>query len=400
MAQGMPIHSPLGASGASRWIKCPGSVGLSYGIQDTESEHAILGTAAHALAAVCLVDGKDAWELVGCKWDGTGIVESDFPSDGAVPVDKDMADAVQAYLSAVRAAHPERNQGNFWVERQFHCPSIHEYFYGTADAVYLDAAARTLHVWDYKHGAGVVVEVENNVQTMYYAAGALEYLSLWDQVDDVVLHIVQPRGFHFDGPIREWTISTDELADWLDDTLIPAMDRALVSRETKSGDHCRFCPARSRACPQLVADMDELEELMKEFKRKTTAAELTNEQVGRFLDLLDLAKIVAKAAEETAFARLQNGQRIPGRKLGAKRANRIWREDAEKDIVAALGEDAYTEPQLKSPAQVDALPLGKKITARYAYKPDAGLTVVSGDDPRPAVNRDVKALFKPVGKKT
>ena len=110
----LPEHSPLGASGASRWMKCPGSVSLSEGIEDAESEFASLGSAAHALAEISLRDDEDAWERVSRTDSETGIL-----------VDKDMADAVQVYLNAIRSAHPDRNQGNAFIERVFHCPSIH-----------------------------------------------------------------------------------------------------------------------------------------------------------------------------------------------------------------------------------------------------------------------------------
>ncbi|KKL70503.1 hypothetical protein LCGC14_1931500, partial [marine sediment metagenome] len=36
-------HSPLGGSGAARWMRCPGSVALSYGVEDEESEYATAG---------------------------------------------------------------------------------------------------------------------------------------------------------------------------------------------------------------------------------------------------------------------------------------------------------------------------------------------------------------------
>ncbi|KKL63399.1 hypothetical protein LCGC14_2175490 [marine sediment metagenome] len=140
-------HSPLGGSGAPRWMKCAGSVSLSYGVKDKESEYAKLGTAAHALAELCLKDRTDAWQWIETAQEGSVIF-----------VDKDMADAVQVYLSAVREWHPDRNQGNTWIERRFHCPTIHKYHYGTADLVHLDKENKTLHVWDYKHGAGIVVE--------------------------------------------------------------------------------------------------------------------------------------------------------------------------------------------------------------------------------------------------
>lgn len=371
-------HSPLGASGAHRWMKCPGSVGLGYGVDDPESDHAALGTAAHHIGAECLKKGVDAWTFM------------DAPLD--IPCDKEMADAVQVYLDTIRRWHPDRHQGNSLIERSFYCPDIHKYFYGTADFVYV--GEREVHVWDYKYGAGIVVEVKENPQCMYYACGVLSDLALWDsRVDTVVLHIVQPRGFHYDGPVRDWSISVDDLHDWLWGTLVPAMDRALVSRDTVSGEHCRFCPSRLMACPQLAKDMDELEKLMKEFEGKG-AADLSNDQVARYLDLFDTAKITAKAAEQVAFTRLSAGHEIPGRKLAAKRPNREWKKGAEKHIVKKFGKNAYTEPALKSPAQIDAMPEGKALTTRYAFKPDTGLTVVKGEDARQEVSPSTKSMFQ------
>lgn len=376
-------HSPLGASGSHRWMACPGSVSLSEGIHEEESEHAITGTAAHAVAAECLTSGEDAWQWIGSYYGD----ESD-PESG-IPVDKDMADAVQVYLDAVREAHPDRNQGNFFVERSFHCPSIHDLFYGTTDCAYYDEVAATLHVWDYKHGAGIVVEVKDNPQLKYYAVGALTELDLWLRVDTVVLHIAQPRGFHFDGPVREWSISVNSLAEWLRGELVPAMDRALVSRDTASGEHCRFCPARFRACPQLLADADELEGLL-----KMPAEELTNEQVARFLDLEDVLKIAGKAARQTAFNRMQAGHAIPGRKLAKAKADRVFKDGAEAAAKEKFGDAAYTAPALKSPAQIEKLPEGAAFIAQWAYKPDNGLTLAKGDDARPAVSRETKSMFE------
>lgn len=386
--QGSPPqgHSPLGASGTHRWMHCPGSVGLAYGIDDEEDDtFSRPGTAAHTLGELCLLRKQAPWQLIGS-----------FVDD--VPVDKEMADAVQVYLDAIEAWHPERHQGNTWVERRFHCPTIHRLFFGTADLVHLDLEARVLHVWDYKHGAGIMVEVDDNPQCKYYACGVLEDLDLWNEVDEVVLHIVQPRGYL--DPHRVCKVSADDLDVWMGDVLVPAMDAALVSRDTKSGEHCRFCPVRYRQCPSLMQDMEELENMLKDLEGRT-AEELTNEQVSRIMDLFGLAKIVNKAAEQTAFKRLQNGKPVPGYKLASARANRAWKdEDKAKAVLEkTYGDRAYTAPKLLSPAQIEALPLGAAIVAEHAYKPDAGLTVVKGTDARPAVNRETKALFKPVARK-
>ena len=388
-------HSPLGASGASRWLPspygggCTGSVTLSEGIKEVydDGEFSAPGQAAHALAEICLVKGSDAWQRLGYE----------MPTEhGDIEVDKDMADAVQVYLAAIRQAHPNAYEDNSWVEQQFHCPSLHEYFWGMADFVYLDRQERVLHVWDYKHGAGIIVEVPDNPQCMYYGCGILESLDLWTLVDTVVLHIAQPRGWHPDGAIREWSISTTKLERWLDDILIPGMDNALGSRDTKSGEHCRFCNARGRKCPQIVADFEEMEKIM---EAMDAAKEIPNAMLGRFMDLFDVAKIANKAYGKLAYTRAMANNPVPGRKLVSARSNRAFREGAEDAAKAAFGKKAQTTTVLKSPAEIDKLPGGKAFSAEWASKPDTGLCVVRSDDKRVAVSKDTKSMFTDVTKK-
>ena len=380
-------HSPLGGSGAYRWMKCPGSVKLSYGIEDEDTEFSLPGTQAHTLAERCLNSGEEAWMYIG--------VDNDFV------VDAEMANAVQVYLNGVRdAKDPDFEKNTGWIELKFHCPTIHEYFWGQADYAYLRRTQRELHVWDYKHGAGIVVDVEENSQLKCYGCGVLTHLNLWSKVDRIVLHIAQPRGFHFDGPLRSWAISTTDLGNWMVAKLIPAMNNALVSDELASGEHCRFCPVRRMACPQLLKDFDEMEEMIVEFDKKDSADELSNEQVGRFLALFDVAKIAAKAANKTAFNRMTHaGALVPGRKLVKAKSNREWKDDAEEALAEQLGSSKiYTAMKLKTPAQIEALPGGEKLTARYAFKPDKGFTIAPDTDSRPVVARDIKALFTKVEK--
>lgn len=373
-------HSPLGASGAERWMECPGSVNMSRGIVDEESDFAAEGTRGHLLGSTAILAGKDAWEYVGQEMEG-GVVT------------KEMADAVQVYIDHVR---PQYNPKLSHVERGFHCPTIHEYFYGTADYARIFPRERSATVTDYKHGAGIVVEAEENPQLMYYAAGFLETLGLWQDIDRVRLEIAQPRAFHPAGPVRSWEIGVNDLATWLEDTLVPAMNVAMVSTETKTGEHCRFCPARGYACPAIMQDMNELEEMLMRLNAEGGADELTNEEIGRFLELCDTAKVVGKAVESTGFARLQAGHPIPGRKLANAKSFREWKEGADVALKQTFGDQAFDLPKLKSPAKVEGLPGGKDFATRWAFKPDAGLTMVKAGDTRPEVSRDTKSLFKAV----
>src|SRR5580765_4761035 len=71
-----PAHSPLGASGAERWMNCPGSVSLlklvSPGVESDEPEYRTHGTAAHQLLAHCLTEKLDAWECTDLTYRSEG----------------------------------------------------------------------------------------------------------------------------------------------------------------------------------------------------------------------------------------------------------------------------------------------------------------------------------------
>ncbi len=383
-------------------MTCLFSVFKIDGIEDEESDHAALGTGAHHVNEAALKLNKDAWEYVGQTTENKQLV------------DKNMADACQVWLNEIRTAHPDRDQGNSWIEKNFNCPSIHKLFYGTADFVYIDWATATIHIWDYKHGAGVFVEARDNPQPMYYACGALEDLQLWEKIERVVLHIVQPRCFGGDGPHRTWEITTDDLVDWLEHQLIPAMNKAEkaigLANPAIPGAHCRFCPKRLGYCEAVVTEpVNELENILKEVE-KTPPEQMTAEQVGQFLSVFEnpLINIAKVALQKTAFARLQHGAVVPGWKLGPKKAHRAWQDkvtvDGEEITVEALaklefGEQAYTKPELLSPAQMEKLAKGKAFAARCAYMPDGGLVIMPMSDSRPEVSRDTKSMFKPVAKK-
>jgi hypothetical protein len=54
-----------------------------------------------------------------------------------------------------------------------------------------------------------------------------------------------------------------------------------------------------------------------------------------------------------------------------------------------FGEDAFTKPQLRSPAEMEKLgAAAKELVREYAYTPQTGLTVAREDDNRPAVKME------------
>lgn len=387
-----PAHSPLGASGAERWMNCPGSVALLKELdlpQSDEPDYRKEGTAAHAALEQCLTNDADAWEVVGREFEG-------------VKVSVEMADAIQVFIDTVRPSFEGAKER--FIERGIDCPDFHPLFYGTVDCGVLwhgtwsvevspDALedmilpsvdpplveGDILDVNDFKYGQGVVVEVEWNPQVMYYAYGLIRQLSL-HRNSRVRLRIVQPRGFHTDGPVREWVTDAGTIIDWAEGKLKPAMERAETEKSFMAGDWCRFCPAKL-ACPLMVG----LFEAAATHDPKRIP-DLSDQALGNSYSLRDAVKHYLKAMEDEAFRRLNAGHEITEIKLVHKKANRVWKDNAESVLKEHFGDKIYTDPTMKSPAQIQALGgLAKELVPEYAYTPESGLTVALASDSRVAV---------------
>ena len=119
---------------------------------------------------------------------------------------------------------------------------------------------------------------------------------------------------------------------------------------------------------------------------------LTNEQVGRYMELFAVAKVAAANAGKTAYTRLQAGHEVPGQKLVKGRANRVFKEGAEEAMKEEFGDRAY-EKKLLSPAKLEKVLGGKKFVAKWSRKPPADPTMVPVSDKRPAIQVDAASVF-------
>lgn len=357
----MTTHSKVGASSMYRWANCPGSVRECAKVPAKESSvYAAEGTKAHELAAKALHTGLDP------------ISASD--ADGAV----------QVYLDHVRSLVTPSD--TLLIEQGFHLKELHQNLYGTADAVVWKPDEKHLHVIDYKHGAGVMVDVKGNPQLRYYALGAL--LSSGFPATKVTTTIVQPRCPHPDGAIRSETFDAFDLVDWAAD-LVDAVKRTEdPNAPLNPGDHCRFCPAAA-VCPALHERATSL--ARSEF---SPTAIYEPAKLKQALDARPIMRAWLTALDEFAYAEAMAG-RLPaevGYKLVEKRANRKWvDEDLAVEALRKGGlkdDQIFETPELKSPAQVEKL-VGKKgfkpIEADYVTKESSGFTLVPVEDPRQPV---------------
>lgn len=385
-------HSPLGPSSSHRWFECPGSVRLAWNIHGDSSVYADEGTAAHELGAKCLLDGGDAWEHAGEVITVKGQ-EAGAPIERKFTVDEGMVDAVQVYLNTIRGDMAEDPNAEMKVEVKFDMSDIARGVYGTSDAPVYFPKRSLLRVYDYKHGVGVAVEVDGNPQLLTYGAGALHELSSQWAVDEIELVIVQPRASHSGGPVRRWRIRVADLGQWVATELVEGVKRAEdPDAPLKQGAWCQFCPAKL-GCPAMQQAIVAIEADAK----VVSVAELTTYELAERVRKWRLLKTYGKALEDELYLRVtKRGETAPGFKAVEGKSDRVFKEvimnpdtmetevflDAVKK---AFGDDAYTEPKVKSPAQIEKLPGGKAFVVKWAYKPVGNLTLVEEGDKRGAV---------------
>ena len=360
-------HSPLGASSAERWLNCPKSYGLiqATGDRDEGSEHAALGTAAHKLAETCLDSGNDAWEQIGGRVNGYLVGDGENST-----ID---ANAVQVYLDFVRSLPGKHS----WEVRLGNKWKPHPLYFGTAD--FVAVSDDEIHIVDYKNGAGIAVDAEDNPQLLYYAAGAVaESGKTFQDNTPVHLHIVQPRAAGKE--VKSWTVTLGVLESWAEHVLLPGMKKAeLGAGEFATGDWCRFCPA-ILDCPKQHADLKAL--------NQADVEKMTDEEIDLLYPTFATVKMFMKAAETRLMARAMEGKAFSNVKLVNKRSpGREWKEEAQPLLLEWLGDEAYTK-KIISPAQAEKLSQrGKDFVKEFAFLPPAtGYNLVPATDPAPAAN--------------
>lgn len=371
----MSAHSKIGASSMHRWRHCPGSVRLSQGIESKSSVYAEEGTAAHALAEQCLFERTNP---------------------GALTDNRDMSDAVQVYIDHVYELETLAGRGQRLLEHRFHLADIHPDLFGTADYVYYAFKSRTLYVRDYKHGAGVPVEVTNSDQLRYYATGALlsnlDWRPAW-----IDIGIVQPRCPHPDGPIRTQRMSVVDLLEFIEELTAAVQATEAPDAPCVTGDWCRWCPAAG-ICPTLRAKANAL--AAQEFRDDCTYDPAA---LAAALDEVPLVEAWAKSVREFAYREAEHGRCPPRYKLVDKVARRRWKSEADTvEFFRMMGVDdvdIFEEPSVRSVAQLEKK-VGKDQRALFAplvTQESSGLALVHESDKRQPAKADAASEFAQAG---
>lgn len=378
-------HSPLGASGADRWMHCPRSIGLAkeLGITgDVAGVAAEEGTAAHEILERCMTtDGAEPLDYAGQKVKvGENIYEVNENMINALNI---ACNHVWSELSKTKA---EGESMIFIEESMKH--SDHDLMYGTVDVGLVSLLTGKqkvkIKVLDYKHGAGIVVE-PTKPQVKYYAVLIGNRLmqdfviESFDDIEEVELTIMQPRIPHADGLIRTDTLTGPELWDWYINELVPAME------ETKNpnailqiGEWCGFCPVgKANRCPAIGAATTEI-------MTAIPPEQQDGETLGRNIEKIKFIAKMLPGYQEAAFKKALAGDPVWNHKLVDQIGNRVWGPEAKAEAIAKFGNEAYEPQELRSPAQMEKIEGGKAFVAQHAFKPQKGLTLAPLSDKRKA----------------
>lgn len=358
-------HALLSASSSHRWLNCPPSARLCENYDDKGSDFAAEGTDAHAL---CEYKLKTA---LGIK--------ADDPANDLSRYDAEMEDCANGYaafvLELIEEAKKHCADPVVLIEQRLDYSKYVEEGFGTGDCGII--ADGTLHIVDYKHGRGVLVEAEDNSQMKLYALGALELFDCIYDISSVSMTIYQPRRSN----VSTYTVPKDDLYDWAENVLTPAAELAFSGGgEYRCGEWCQFCKAKADCRKRAEANMG-----LAAFEFRQPPL-LTDDEVEEILGKLDELTSWANDIRDYALRAAISGKKWNGYKLVEGRSNRKYTdEDAVIAAVKEAGFDPYEHKLLGVTAMTSLL--GRKqfneILGSYVTKPQGKPAFAPESDKRP-----------------
>ena len=364
----MADHAVLSASGSHRWLNCTPSARLELEFENTGSEAAREGTAAHAL---CEHKLKRALHMRSRR------PVSDYDSD-------EMEKCTDAYAEFVMEQYEAAKQvckdPVILIEQRLDFSCYVPDGFGTGDCLII--SDDKLHIIDFKYGMGVLVEAEDNPQMKLYALGALAvYDALYD-IREVSMTIFQPRREN----VSTWTLSVDELKAWAENELKPRAKMAYDGEgEYLPGEWCTFCRAAVRCRARAE---EKLRLAQTEFRMPPL---LTDAEIEEILAVLpDLTKWANEIAAYALDAALNHGKEWNGFKVVEGRSVRKYRDEAA--VAKAAKEAGYKDIYRQSLIPLTEMQrlMGKdrfeEILGGLITKAPGRPTLVPKSDRRPAMS--------------
>ena len=375
----MSDHAVLSASGSHRWLNCLPSARLELEFENSESNAAAEGTAAHAL---CEHKLKKALNMRSKR------PVSAYNTDEM----EEHSDAyVEFVMEQLELARQSCTDPLILIEQRLDFSCYVPQGFGTGDCIII--GDKKLHIIDFKYGMGVLVDAVDNPQMKLYALGALEiYDSLYD-IEEVSMTIFQPRREN----VSTWTIPVGDLKDWAENELKPKAKKAYDGKgDYVPGEWCTFCRAAVK-CRARAEEKLKLAQM--EFKLPPLLTDSEIEEVlSKLSDLTKWANEIMAYATEAAVNR---GKEWHGFKVVEGRSVRKYKdEETVAEVAKANGYKDIYRHSLITLTEMQKL-MGKKkfeeILGGLIHKPLGKPTLVPLSDKRPAMNiSNVKNEFNEI----
>jgi hypothetical protein len=325
-------------SAAHRWIHCTKAPHLESRLPDTTNPYAAEGIEAHKLAAAIL-------------------------KNETTVINKELLKHVEMYTDYINEKKPKK----LLVEHKLKMlPGIS----GTADCIF--TKKDKVYVVDYKHGAGIEVDVTDNPQLILYAIGALD---LFPESKKIVIVIVQPRN----GGIKKQVYTRKEIKKFKKQFLAKIKE---IHEDPKFdiGTHCKYCKAEAMCIARYNQVIDAYNDYMK------------TEDFLVLLNKADEFESLLGAIRGKAFELLSKGVKIPNWKLVQKRESAQWNIKDEEKLSDKL-EDICEEKEIKTEDlyRLKTLTELQKILPKGSIddliiRKSSGVTMAKADDKRPEIN--------------
>lgn len=320
MNHAIRAHSECGASGAYRWINCPGSVALYRTLPEDRSKsiHAERGTKLHEYLE------KFVEQTIEYKKSGTPVT---------VTTDDDEVKYLAQFCWDIlyKEVFDEAITGkHITLEKRLDLFKEFEMF-GTVDLVslFIDSKGkRSAFIVDYKFGF-VDVSIEDNLQIAFYASALyLQSVQAKKPLETIHVAILQPSS---ETPWKK-DIYTQKQLEAFVKKFKKAAEDIYIKKNTKvkTGSWCSYCKAKT-ICPSYRKELVEKSSLtvLEEDTMKLPDIEK--------LPVETLIKIYEHSGELKSFLtnveehlmKLAFLGNLPGYKIVEGKSRRAWKEDID-----------------------------------------------------------------------
>lgn len=374
-------HALLSASSSHRWLHCTGAPRLEATFPDTTSEYAKEGTLAHELCELKL----KKYTTTMAKGTYTRAYNKIKKNELWANEMDETTDVYLEYIKSIMLSY--KVAPVVVIEKRVDFSQYVPEGFGTADCIIL--AGDTLHIIDYKHGKGVVVDADHNPQMMLYALGAMHDYSLLYKFNTIKMTIVQPRANN----ISEFEMPSDELRKWGEEVVAPKAKEAyeMEGHTFEAGVWCGFCRAKAQ-CKTRCEHFNAMHSLTSKDPRL-----ISLEELGTYLEHGKDIESWYKDIKEYALSESLAGAEVPGWKAVEGRGSRVFQDGdtaIQTLIDGGVDESILYERKVLTLAQIEKA-IGKKefneLVGDQVVKNPGKPTLVVDTDKRPRITNQPSA---------